>query len=505
MNTITPNVKLKNWQVLLICLLISFFFLMICSNNSFLYAFNDNQDINWYITMGNGLLNGKLPYRDLFEHKGPILYLVFAVFCLFPNPYRVVFFFEVFCLALFLYFGHKLLLRFVSERISIFTLTITTFVTLTCLYFMIGGGAVEEYMLPIFMYMLLCFVEFVHDKKDFSIKRPLTFGVLIGTILLVKFTLLVLPFIMFVTMCVIYLRDKRYKPMFRMIAFHIIGVLIVAVPVFIYFGVNNALLNLFEVYFYDNLFVYSAIVNTATNLLIMCFVGLIPFSFGVIGLVLYRKKYSAERYKNIYTILFIIHVLALALTGNFSYYYLPLCIYTPLGIALLTDIVSKKKPKLLQKSVMVTLTLVMLVCSIFFGNGTRELDDKRSDYIHFDIASDIRAINNQNPTLFCYEMWDYGFYNTLGVTPNIRFFANSLFDEETFPEMYDSFDSYITTQATEFVLVDKTVYQEEYDMFNENYHYINEYFYLYRKDNHRSFNMHLVLLHANNICDITHN
>lgn len=505
MNRTITNPKLKNWQVLLICLLISFLFLMICSNNSFLYAFNDNQDINWYMTVGNGMLNGKMPYRDLFEHKGPLLYILFAFFCMFPNPFRVVFIVEVVCFTLFLFYTYKLLIRFVSERIAIFTLPISAFVIQTCLYFMIGGGAVEEFFLPAFMYMMLCFIEFIHDKRDFSIARSTVFGVLIGVILLVKFTLLVLPFIMFVSMCVIYIMQKRFRPMFKMILFYIVGVLIVALPILLFFYFKGALYELFEVYFYDNLFVYGSIVNPFTNFLIMCFVGLIPFSFGILGVYLYQKSYAPQNYKRMYMILFTLHALVLVFTGNFSYYYLPLSVYTPLGIAFLIDLLRHKYPNLIKQSVMITIASIMLLSSFLFGNGTFELGHQKSDYIHFQIAADIRAINNDHPTLFTYKLWDYGFYNVLGETPNVRYYANNLFTEESFPEMYEAFDSYITTQATEFVLMDKVVFQEEYDMMTEHYHYVNEYFFEYRKDNHRSFNMHLVLLHADDSCTIHNN
>ena len=137
--------KYKNLKILLISFVISFLFLMICSNNSFLYAFNDNQDINWYITMGNGLIDGKVPYRDLFEQKGPIVYFAFSLFCLFNNPYRVAFFVEVICFTIFLFFSYKLMRKFISKKNALFGIVVTAFLSLTSNFFVVGGGTVEEY------------------------------------------------------------------------------------------------------------------------------------------------------------------------------------------------------------------------------------------------------------------------------------------------------------------------------------------------------------------------
>ena len=36
-------------------------------------------DGNAFFTMGKGMFNGKVPYKDLFEQKGPLLYLIYGI------------------------------------------------------------------------------------------------------------------------------------------------------------------------------------------------------------------------------------------------------------------------------------------------------------------------------------------------------------------------------------------------------------------------------------------
>lgn len=85
------RVKLKNildkkvtdqqfkYMLWIYCFINAIIFLTICSKNSFFYAFNNWDDPNSFFTMGKGMANGLIIYRDLFEQKGPILYLIHAI------------------------------------------------------------------------------------------------------------------------------------------------------------------------------------------------------------------------------------------------------------------------------------------------------------------------------------------------------------------------------------------------------------------------------------------
>ena len=53
--------------------------LALCSKSSPLYAFNDWMDANIFFTMGRSMLGGRVLYRDVFDHKGPVLYLLYGL------------------------------------------------------------------------------------------------------------------------------------------------------------------------------------------------------------------------------------------------------------------------------------------------------------------------------------------------------------------------------------------------------------------------------------------
>ncbi|MDH6355503.1 hypothetical protein M2132_001848 [Dysgonomonas sp. PH5-45] len=65
---------------ILLCLFVyNALLLFLCSRMSPLYDFNAWSDINVYFTIGKGWMNGLLPYRDLFDHKGPLIFLIYGI------------------------------------------------------------------------------------------------------------------------------------------------------------------------------------------------------------------------------------------------------------------------------------------------------------------------------------------------------------------------------------------------------------------------------------------
>ena len=69
----------KNILIALYAFLIAFLTLMLASKNSFLYPFNDWVDANAFFTVGKSMFHGIVPYKDLFEQKGPLLYFIYGI------------------------------------------------------------------------------------------------------------------------------------------------------------------------------------------------------------------------------------------------------------------------------------------------------------------------------------------------------------------------------------------------------------------------------------------
>ena len=105
------------------CLLLSFLFLLICSKNSFLYQINTWKDANAFFTVGKEMIRGGVPYKTIFEQKGPLLYIIYGIGSVLNfKSFGGVFVFEVLFFSIFLLYAHKTICLFIPARKSYFLL-----------------------------------------------------------------------------------------------------------------------------------------------------------------------------------------------------------------------------------------------------------------------------------------------------------------------------------------------------------------------------------------------
>jgi len=96
-------------KVVIYSLFLSFLFLLIGTKSSPIYPINDWVDANAFFTMGKGLMNGLVPFKDLFEQKGPILYFIYGIGYLISNrTFFGIYLIEVLSFTLSLIYFYKI-------------------------------------------------------------------------------------------------------------------------------------------------------------------------------------------------------------------------------------------------------------------------------------------------------------------------------------------------------------------------------------------------------------
>lgn len=99
-------VKIPAVKRILWCLGAAVLLLAVCSKSSPLYPLNDWMDANIFYTMGKAMMNGSVLYRDVFDHKGPLLYLIYGLgWCVDHTGFFGVFLFEIIAFSAFLYWS----------------------------------------------------------------------------------------------------------------------------------------------------------------------------------------------------------------------------------------------------------------------------------------------------------------------------------------------------------------------------------------------------------------
>lgn len=336
--------KQYKWLIIVYCILNAILFLTICSKNSFLYAFNNWDDPNSFFTMGKGMANGYIPYKDLFEQKGPLIYAIHAIAYLISNRTFIgIFLFEIISFTVFLYYVSKIINLYTRKVHSLWAIPLTSFVILSS-YVFIAGDSAEEFCLPLLAISLYSFLAYYKNDSPnkMSTKTVILNGIIAGFVLWIKYNLLGfwLGFAGF--LCIGLLLHKKVKEAFLTGIYFILGMAIASIPWIIYFGINGALYDMFNVYFLVNISSYSVqtsiinrlftalkdALNYAKNLWLCSIITLIGYAYMMISKHSIPNKYG----KIALTITILIATIGVYYGANHIYYFLILMPFMILGL-----------------------------------------------------------------------------------------------------------------------------------------------------------------------------
>lgn len=474
------NVK-KSYLISGWCILSAFFVLIICSRSSFLYPCNDWNDANSFFTVGKAFINGQVPYRDLFEQKGPYLYLIYGIsYLLSHNSFFGVFILEVVSLAIFLYFAYQIMVLYCKEKTALVFIPTLAFCLMVSKSFY-WGGAAEEFCLPfmcISLYDSMLYLKENYPRKP-SVKMIIKNGIFAGIISLIKYTLLgfyaawigVIMFAFFV--------KKRYKIAIYDAFIFLGGMLIAFLPCFFYFMLHGALYDWYQCYVYVNVFCYSNLgdsINLAERVYELAKIlywlildnrsYFLPIIIGMIYILFSRRIRWYEKL-NVYT-LFALLFLGIYIGGsNLPYYSIPLMIFAVIGIAAIGRFIDRYIPNLLKKKgIRALLMSVSITTSILgsyhFSMNSFFLSYEREDFFLFRFQKIVEQ--EQNPTLLTYNCLDAGLYTIADIMPTCRFFHRCNLDYE---EMEKEQFQYLEQGKTQFVLAADSypdIIMEKYDL-----------------------------------------
>lgn len=472
--------KINLFFVYIICLFTSTLFFCFFGFNSPIYTFNTDVDYQWYMTVGNALTKGKIPYRDIFEHKGPLVYFLTAFCCLFPSPNIVMLIIEIFSMSLFFFFTYKICTKRLNPMLSFIIIPMLAFAIFSSWSRITHGSTVEEFTLPIYTYFLSCWIEFIFEKRDWSFLRSLFIGMCLAFIFWSKFSILSFVIAPMLIWLIINIKTKKYKTLIGNLFYMIIGFIIITCPIILFFLINHAFSDLFNVYFIFNLTVYNDFsilsrINLITaNMSNFFCIGpvLLFLFFWTIGYLIFNLNE-----KNLLILIsFSITFIMLIFIGRIgTYYYSILIPYTVLGSINLIQIAFSKFQKKYTRYSKFYYTLFIFFCfaiTIPFSNLPYEADRPREDHaplVFADIINNYEKANNKEATLFCYKTPDYGIYNAAGIIPDKKYFVMNGIDESPNSMIHNAHKNYITEQSADFVVARFGDWCQEYDFLSQYY------------------------------------
>ncbi len=468
-SNITKNKS--NIIIFIYCLIISSICLLFCSKSSPLYALNDWCDANTYFTIGKSMFYGLVPYKDLFEQKGPLLYFVHEIaYMLSHSSFLGVYIIEVVSFSIFLYFMNKIIGIFCSKKNSIWGISMLSFTILSSFVFASGDSA-EEFcitFLSISFYYFLKYFKNIYPKK-MTTRELIINGIMCGCVLWIKYTMLGfwIAFILFIVIA--RLMKKDYKEAVKSCLYFMLGIIIASIPWLIYFGANNALGDLFYTYFYVNMTAYSSNISIIKRIILALKsalaysrhlpIFLVTAAFGYIFFMINKKMITNKIGKIAINFAIILSSIGIYYGNNYKYYFLFLMPFMIFGICsigyILDKVIEKKtnknpKLKLLYLALNILVTCGFIALTYINTPNRTNMNIDSSNLVQFKFAKFINE--EQDKSILNYNFIDGGFYTVTNTIPNIKYFSMPNIEYNSYPIIKDEQDRYIREKVTNFVI-----------------------------------------------------
>ena len=440
---------------------------------------------------------GRVPYKEIWEHKGPLIFFVNTIGHKLWYPYGV-WFLELFLqIAGFFMCNAMLKLRF-SRLVSFFA-TIMAIGTYGMLQD--GGGNVSSWSLPFIFSAGYVFIYTFKNGFTVHYKQIILCGAFCAIVFLFRANGPILWSAAIPVLIVNQIYQKRLSLLFRQMGWFCIGFAAIAVPVCLYFYVNNALWDMIDATILFNM-TYSEMnniriisqVNSSINLFERLLEGfphfahivMIGFAYPAIHLLyLQQKKQMNGNFIFDYNILVfqIIGFISFIMFGTMSARpypnYMIVAIPT-FAIAfaytltflydMLFRMLYKSKTRFIRTYVCITLLSIYLVLPMFTITIAKSMSDRKSfsekDIKYLAVANYIMANTHKNDT---YGFWGSN-HTIINMTrdrlPSTRFFYTLTSSNMHFAHQR-SFDNYLVymqeiedAKPNFFVVSDQALYYE---------------------------------------------
>lgn len=218
--------------------LISIIFLLIYSPSTSPFYLYEGFDSCTFKTIGLGILDGKMPFTDLFDHKGPVLFWINALGL--AGGRAGLFLLEAVFLAVTLFFAYKTACLYTDSSKAF----VASFLTLIpAIDFITEGNQCEEYMLPFIACSLYLALRYTTGKVgSHPLRYSLFYGIACGIIFFIRPNDAVSQTGAIMTgIFLILLHRKEYKAAFMNALIFFCGLFAVAIPILVYFHVTGSL------------------------------------------------------------------------------------------------------------------------------------------------------------------------------------------------------------------------------------------------------------------------
>ena len=461
--------------------------LTVCSRSSALYGFNLWDDANSYFTMGKSIFRGKVPYRDLFDQKGILLYFIYGLASLISyRDFTGVFIMESLCAAAAAAGIYAILCMYLRRTTALILTPLSLAVMYSSVSFYWGGSA-EEFNMPFIIWGIYILLRTL--RRGIGRAGIFVCGVLAGCVFNIKFTSLGFFIAQAFIIMLCRASGKRARSgAARLGAFvsagllYLLGMAAATVPFVLYFAAQNAVYEWLYVYVYLNVFVYSEKMEFTARLYRMAKViywqllknipvsALIAAAY-IHGAYVFAVRRDGEQRKTYAAMLlalisacFFIYIGGVELV----YYFYPVTAFSVLGFVLPGRVAELIKLKLrIKKSAPYLLCAVSFAAAfaaaILLSPNPGEMKAVGRDHWLYSFRDVIESSGIEDPGLINISCFDQGLYTVTGIVPECRYYQTQTIHLDDIEDVQKEF---IKSDICDFVLTRDVGLDHSHDMYD---------------------------------------
>lgn len=459
------------------------FIMTFCSYTSPAYYFDTSPDNNAFFTVGKAMMHGIVPYKDIFEQKGPFVYFLHGLaYLVSPRSFTLIFLYEIATLVAAMFLVYQIAKVFNTRELpALLTGLLSPALFLYHPYYDYGD-TVEFFTLPFLLSLIYLIV--LLDRRHLTVSHwwYVAQGALVGVVFLSKYTLLGGWIAFYLADGVYLLLKKRWHELGRLVLWSGLGFLLATVPWLLYFlatGSLKAFINVYilfntKVYMTSSVSFFSNLIQSAILVAHFYLSDVLFFILGIGGtlLIMFRQTVLTTKFaRTLYLVVFLGCDL-LALYGYqagslyqyyqlvyFAFFVVPF-IYLLNAFFTWVHLPAADDPFVILGTLILSVFLVLgvnnnVVSSRLFPNNqaiTKRNTTKPQQPAQVEFGRIMRQRSAQ-PTLLNYGSIDMGFYTASGAVPTTYYFQNYNIPEKAAPQILRAQRNVIRRHQVQWVVV----------------------------------------------------